>query len=124
MADLDKVYQGRCANTDALMALLYIEHGRKCGACGVPLAFSERKRAWGLDHVVPVYKGGLTTRSNLMPLCRACHRAKTRPEIQEIRKLFPNTSKRFWQTHSEKDAKIAALEREIAELRSALEATR
>lgn len=103
-----------------MQALIFETAHRRCGACGVPLVFGERGRVWFMDHIVPIYKGGLTTRANLMPLCRPCHVAKTRPEIQEIRKLRPNTSKRYWQTHAQKDAEIAALRADVGELTKAV----
>ena len=115
LRDIDKVYAGRNV-TKSLHAFVFIEHGCKCGACKMPLAWIGRTKDWQTDHVVPVYKGGLTTRKNLMPLCRKCHVAKTRPECQEIRRLLPNTLRRLWQTHTEKDAEIAALKQRIAEL--------
>lgn len=117
LANLNRVYAGRNVPT-TLQAVLFILCGGKCGACQVPLVFATRGKTWNVDHVIPIYKGGLTTRENLMPLCRACHVAKTRPEIQEIRKLFPNTSARFWRTHSQKDIEIATLKTEIVRLRS------
>jgi len=30
-----------------------------------------------MDHVVPVIRGGLSTRGNVVPCCKACNSAKT-----------------------------------------------
>lgn len=119
-ADPDRVYYGRIPASQALRVAIFELAGRKCGACKVALVFSERGKTWFIDHVVPVSLGGLTTLKNLQPLCGACHRAKTAGEIKEIRRLMPNTSRREWATHAEKDQTIAALTREIVALRARL----
>jgi len=33
------------------------------------------------DHIVPLHKGGLDTRENTQPLCKACHDKKTRKDM-------------------------------------------
>ena len=42
--------------------------GHGCAYCG--------STADTLDHVLPIAKGGLTTRTNLIPACRSCNLAK------------------------------------------------
>ena len=43
----------------------------RCEAAGRVVAATD------LDHIVPKAKGGTDDASNLQPLCRACHEAKT-----------------------------------------------
>jgi len=38
------------------------------------------------DHVIPLELGGEDEISNLQPLCRGCHRAKTASDVRAIRK--------------------------------------
>ena len=75
-----------------------------------------------MDHTIPVYRGGLTTLRNLTPLCTKCHKSKTRIEIQETRQSRPNTSRREWLTHAQKDQMIASLQVQVADLTRQIEA--
>jgi 5-methylcytosine-specific restriction endonuclease McrA len=122
LAHPDRVYATRGPN-ETLKAIVFLLADATCSACSAPLVYSEHTRSWFVDHVKPVYLGGLTTLSNLAPLCGKCHRAKTRHEIQEVRKLLPNTSRKFWQTHFQKDAEISLLRAEVARLRLLLGTT-
>ncbi len=36
-----------------------------------------------VDHIVPIVEGGTDERSNLQALCKSCHSAKTRREVNE-----------------------------------------
>lgn len=47
-----------------------------CRACD--LRFSAAKIE--IDHTIPLARGGTDTESNVRPLCRGCHRAKTEHE--------------------------------------------
>lgn len=40
------------------------------------------KRAWELDHIVPLIEGGGFELSNMQTLCRRCHRTKTAAEAK------------------------------------------
>ena len=51
-----------------LRAGIFAAWGHGCAYCG--------STADTLDHVLPVAKGGLTTRTNLIPACRSCNLAK------------------------------------------------
>lgn len=42
------------------------------------------RRATEVDHIIPLKRGGTNDLSNLQPLCRSCHRKKTRSESQRI----------------------------------------
>jgi 5-methylcytosine-specific restriction endonuclease McrA len=44
----------------------------RCGYCGQPTP----PRALTMDHRVPLVRGGRSTRSNLVPACKACNSAK------------------------------------------------
>jgi 5-methylcytosine-specific restriction endonuclease McrA len=44
----------------------------RCGYCGRPTP----PRALTMDHRVPLVRGGRSTRSNVVPACKACNDAK------------------------------------------------
>lgn len=113
----DRIYATRNAQPLALRVVVFERFRRGCAQCGERLVFAEQGKAWQIDHVVPVFRGGLTTMSNLAPLCSRCHKEKSREEIREVRRIMPNVSRRFWETHAEKDRQIAALRKEITGLR-------
>lgn len=54
-----------------------IEHKGNCAVCGFKTGGSAGLE-W--DHVIPLEMGGDDTLENLQPLCRPCHRAKTRQD--------------------------------------------
>ena len=45
-----------------------------CGYCGAP--------ATSLDHIVPRFKSGSTTRKNLIPACCKCNTSKASSELE------------------------------------------
>lgn len=49
-----------------------------CVAC---LAKGVKELATELDHVIPLFKGGVDDDSNRQGLCSACHEAKTREDM-------------------------------------------
>ncbi|MFF4329712.1 HNH endonuclease [Streptomyces sp. NPDC001591] len=48
-----------------------------CARCGLTFLAS----AIDVDHVVPLALGGEDVASNVQPLCKACHKAKTREDF-------------------------------------------
>ena len=58
-----------------LRAGIFDAWGSCCAYCG--------RGADTLDHVLPVVKGGLTVRTNLIPACRCCNYAKGHAEVIE-----------------------------------------
>jgi 5-methylcytosine-specific restriction endonuclease McrA len=48
----------------------------KCGDCANLLDYT-----YEIDHKIPLFKGGLNSRDNLIALCRLCHGRKTILEI-------------------------------------------
>ena len=66
----------------ALMARL-IEFGGKCAHCQCKTGGSAGLE-W--DHIQPLMMGGDDEMANLQPLCRGCHRAKTREDVAHIAK--------------------------------------
>lgn len=118
-ADPDRIYTSR-APSFALKLVAFLRYQKSCGICTMPLAFSEQGKIWETDHIVPIFKGGQTTLKNLMPVCLNCHKTKTALEIKEVRKTKPNTSWKFWETHSQKDARIETLTTEVSVLQERL----
>jgi len=43
-----------------------------CGYCGCPTP----PKALTMDHIVPVARGGRSTKGNVLPACKACNTAK------------------------------------------------
>ncbi len=44
----------------------------RCGYCGADTPASELT----MDHIVPIARGGKTTRGNVIPVCKSCNTAK------------------------------------------------
>lgn len=59
------------------------EFGKKCASCSMRTG-GPAGLEW--DHVIPLELGGDDELSNLQPLCRGCHRAKTRRDAGHIAK--------------------------------------
>ncbi|MEM6934116.1 MAG: HNH endonuclease signature motif containing protein [Pseudomonadota bacterium] len=59
------------------------EFDGKCAHCGVRVG-GPAGLEW--DHIVALEIGGEDEIENLQPLCRGCHKAKTRQDIAVIRK--------------------------------------
>lgn len=65
-------------NAAALMRKAVRNAGRcMCARCGMTYLAS----AIDIDHIVPLAKGGEDVASNVQPLCKACHKAKTREDF-------------------------------------------
>lgn len=61
----------------------------QCTECG----FALDERGFDLDHTIPLALGGEDVESNLRPLCRPCHRAKTRGDVTMIAKALRQEAK-------------------------------
>lgn len=53
---------------------------RTCQMCFQPTAFN----GVDFDHHIPLEIGGDDSEANLRPLCRPCHKLKTKGDVQEI----------------------------------------
>lgn len=54
---------------------IYKSWNHKCAYCG--------DDATSLDHIIPRYKSGETTRKNLVPACRRCNASKASARLHE-----------------------------------------
>jgi len=61
---------------DALVRYDYL-----CAVCG--WGGKDNVKYFEFDHIVPIAKGGLTCADNCQPLCRTCHKAKTKQDNKE-----------------------------------------
>jgi len=61
----------RCVN-NTMKKVVASDQKWECGLCHNLLDAS-----YEIDHIIPLYKGGINDRSNLMALCRNCHGMKT-----------------------------------------------
>jgi 5-methylcytosine-specific restriction endonuclease McrA len=50
-----------------------------CGYCGQPTPAAELT----MDHIVPVSRGGKSTKGNVIPSCKACNSAKKQKLLME-----------------------------------------
>ena len=65
---------------------------RSCLAEGIVTGAEE------LDHIVPLWKGGDHSLTNLQPLCSICHRLKSRQEARERAPAAADRRPEAWQT--------------------------
>ena len=56
-----------------LKNLIWHKSNGVCAKCGKPTEMDKRT----IDHFIPKYHGGTDDISNLIPMCRACNRAKS-----------------------------------------------
>jgi hypothetical protein len=54
---------------------IYKSWNHECGYCGEP--------ATSLDHIIPRFKSGSTTRKNLIPACCKCNTSKASSEVED-----------------------------------------
>lgn len=59
-----------------------LHFGGQCPICGVREGRA-RKSKFDRDHIVPVSKGGETTRRNIMPCCPQCNRSRGNRDIYD-----------------------------------------
>jgi 5-methylcytosine-specific restriction endonuclease McrA len=50
-----------------------------CGYCGQPTPAAELT----MDHIVPISRGGKSTKGNVIPSCKACNTAKKQKLLME-----------------------------------------
>jgi hypothetical protein len=95
---------------------IYKSWNHKCAYCG--------EGATSLDHVVPRYKSGETTRKNLVPACRRCNTSKASEKLHEwylkqdffceakLNRIERWTSQNPYQVlHWEKEAEVSLVHR-------------
>jgi 5-methylcytosine-specific restriction enzyme A len=61
----------RCVN-NTMKKVVASDQKWECGSC-----YNLLDASFEVDHIIPLYKGGMNDRSNLMALCRNCHGMKT-----------------------------------------------
>lgn len=61
----------RCVN-NTMKKVVASDQKWECGLC-----YNLLDASYEIDHIIPLYKGGINDRSNLMALCRNCHGMKT-----------------------------------------------
>lgn len=71
----------RPRSTAARLAI-WRKYGGTCQMCQQPTD----ERGFDLDHHIPLEIGGDDTDDNLRPLCRPCHRLKTKGDVADIAK--------------------------------------
>ncbi|MFC9651471.1 HNH endonuclease [Streptomyces sp. NPDC056937] len=65
-------------NAAAIMRKAVRKAGRcACASCGLNYLAS----AIDIDHIIPLAKGGEDVPTNVQPLCKSCHKAKTRRDF-------------------------------------------
>jgi hypothetical protein len=64
-------------NRDVEMARKLHHQHNKCFFCGCEITMADH-----LDHLVPVYYGGKSTRGNLVASCRSCNLLKSTQQIE------------------------------------------
>jgi hypothetical protein len=109
-------YDTRGASSLFLRMVLFERAGKRCEECSIALEFTAPK-SWQTDHIVPVFKGGRTTLTNLRTLCKKCHDVKTAAEKSEAAlERHQNTKLHRWMTHYQKDRLIERLRARLSEL--------
>ena len=77
-------------------------HAGKCFECKQAI---QRDKGWDIDHVIPLRIGGADAITNLVPLCRACHRIKTKADHKDIGKNR-RTEQKSWGVKTQKGPKL------------------
>jgi len=122
LSDPDADFGTRAIGNKFTRLVLFDRANNRCQRCAVELDWNATS-SWQIDHVVPLYLGGLTSASNLQVLCRPCHDGKSAAEKSAATKDRHRANKaNRWHTHRQKDAEIARLRARIAELEAALHA--
>ncbi len=69
--------------SDKLKLQVLVANGGRCCRCDKRLAKGDTE----FDHVLPVFMGGLTELGNLLPMCSACHKLKTKKDAADRAKV-------------------------------------
>ena len=77
-------------------------HKNQCYICKQEI---QRDQGWDLDHIVPLGISGADALTNLVPLCRKCHRIKTKSDHGLIGKARRQEQK-SWGVKSQKGPKL------------------
>ena len=65
------------------LAARLLDFNGKCAECACKVG-GPAGLEW--DHIIPLELGGEDAIGNLQPLCKVCHKAKTRGDVRAIRK--------------------------------------
>lgn len=95
--------------------VIYDKTNGACADCSIPLEFKSR---WHVDHIHPIFKGGLTTFSNMQALCTSCHDKKTSSEKSEFNKKRYSIEQRSWQNRHQLLQLIEKQNQEIVRLKT------
>lgn len=73
--------------TRKVRAAVWQRYDGRCGYCGHPVALRSENymERMCVDHVVPVFAGGVTELDNLMPACHPCNYAKGSMDLERFR---------------------------------------
>lgn len=72
----------RRKRTTAERRVIWLRFNKTCQMCRQPTD----ERGFDLDHHIPLEIGGDDSDDNLRPLCRPCHRLKTKGDASDIAK--------------------------------------
>ena len=79
--------------------IILMKTGCKCGHCGKTLTVQEST----VDHIIPVYKGGLNDEFNLIALCHDCNEEKSSflYDVMDYYKyILPEYEQEFYSYHA------------------------
>lgn len=68
--------------TKEMRMKVYNKYNHHCAYCGCELDLKEMQ----IDHLYPIYKGGVDTIENYMPACRMCNFYKSTFGLEDFRK--------------------------------------
>ncbi len=72
----------RRKRSDTARRAIWLRFNKTCQMCFQPTD----ERGFDLDHHIPLEIGGDDSDDNLRPLCRPCHRLKTKGDVTDIAK--------------------------------------
>lgn len=96
--------------------VVYDKTRGKCEECSVELEFAGK---WHADHITPIFKGGVTSFSNLRAVCTNCHTKKTSLEKSEANKTrYGVDTSHGWHNRRQLIELLAKKDKEIARLKT------